>query len=355
MALCAPAALAQDTAARLADSLDLASIQKEAEQIAPDIDVRSLLGALLSGEMDAGQLRQMLVRQMGASEELSATLIGLAAPIAIWSVCAAVIKEKGGSMAGRFCALTAAAAMLRLLSRCAGQISALAGRIAALCESVAPVLSSLLSASGGVSSAALLSPAASLAAQMAADCICRVTLPALGCAGMIAVCAAFSRRFSFSGVRRLLTGACNWAHGAMVAVLLGVLTARGLVSGGADSISMQTARYTVDSLLPVVGGDIADSLGLLVASAKMVIGGAGVTFCILLLLACAGPVCTTAASFLLLRLCRALCEPLDLKEAQEMLDGFSEVLCAMLVAIVCAALLFVLIVGAAVSLGRSIA
>lgn len=346
-------ARAQESVLELADSLDLTQMQTDVAQFLPSFSIRETLFAILRGEMDWNAMKGHVIAAV-KSAGVEKTLLAAAAPMCIWCVCAALPEKKGGQLAGRICAAVAACALFDALGRCIKSALSLTKTIALLCENAAPVLATLLSASGGVESAALLTPAASLASAMEADIVCRVTIPAIACAGMLATCPAFSARFSFAGARRLITQACNWTHGLMTAALLGVLTARGLVSTGADSVSMQTARYTVDSLLPVIGGDIADSLGLLVTSAKMVSGALGVTCTLLILVACAGPVFSTAMCCAVLRICRALIEAIDAAEPCALLDAFSQVFSALLVALACASLLFLLLVGAVVSAGRGI-
>ena len=129
---------------------------------------------------------------------------------------------------------------------------------------------------------------------------------------------------------------------------------RGLIKGGADSLSMKTARYTVDSLLPVVGGDVADSLGLLIASAKAVQGGIGIVCCAALLLQCAMPAFASGSCMLIAKICRAVCEPFGLKGAQLLLEGYADVFRAMLVAVASTVMLFVLLAGASVAMARGL-
>ncbi len=342
-----------DSAQKLAETLDFSALQKQADEAQAEISLKDMLFSLLRGEEASVGWREILRDAVGA-ESLLASGLMIAAPGCIGCVCAALLEEKGARLAARFCAITQAVICSAIFFRCAKLTAELASRVGSLCEGAAPVLAALLSASGGISGAAMLTPAAAFAAQMASRFIGDLTIPAISCAGAIASCSAFSKRFSFSALQKMLIGLCNWAHAALTGVLLCVLSARGLLTGGADSISMHTARYTVDSLLPVVGGDIADSLSLLVASAQMVTGALGVTCAILLILIAARPVCVTCAYYVLLKLISAALEPLGAEECSAVLEAFARAFRALLVACACAAMLFVLLLGAATAMGRGI-
>jgi len=318
------------------------------------IDLRDTAVLMLRGEWDAQSLLPLLKEQaesiLGTGAHLGAVMI----PVMIWCAAAALMDEKAGRITGRICACTAAASLTAMFVRVGSMARNTALSTAALCESAAPVLATLLTAAGGVGSAALLTPSASMAAQCCADIICGITLPLAMSAGVIAAAPAFSERFGFAGVRKLITGLCNWIHGALLTLFVTLLGLRGLLKGGADSLSMKTARYTVDSLLPVVGGEVADSLGILIASAKAVQGCIGAVCCIGLLIHCVSPVLAAGGCLAAIRICSALTEPFGVGGAQMLLEGYADVFKAVLVAIASAAMLFFLLAGASVSMARAL-
>ncbi|MBQ3222278.1 MAG: hypothetical protein IJB41_01555 [Clostridia bacterium] len=333
---------AQSETERLIDAINLSALQ----ELAGDLSIKETAIGLLRGETD---LVDTLIGSFDFKTVISNA--GMRAgqiliPIGLWGLCPALLGERGAHAAGKFCACTLAASLAQILFAQYRSAMSAAERIALLCEGAAPVLTTLLSASGAVTSSALLTPAAGIAAQICTELIGRYMIPILGCCGVLAVCPAFSERFSFSGLRKLMTGACTWLQAGVLGLFMSVLHMRGMLKTGMDGLSMQTAKYTIDSLLPVVGGDVADSLGLLVASAKAVHAGVGAVCCALLLSFCIEPVCAAAAAFLLVRVCRAIVQPIGAGGAIALLDGFSEVLQAMLVSIVCAAVLFVMLLGA---------
>ncbi|MDO4740987.1 MAG: hypothetical protein Q4A66_10000 [Eubacteriales bacterium] len=328
----------------------MSGLQAQAE----GLSVAETAMRLLRGEADPAQLLREAFEERSVLGWLEGSFLAAAAPIGVWSLCPVLLSEKGAQRAGRFFALARAGALAGILAPTVHAAEEAARRIALLCEGAAPVLATLLSAAGAVSGAALLTPMASAAAQLCSEVICRVTIPAVGCAGILAVCPAFSQRFGFSGLRRLLTGACTWLHCGMLGLYTAMLGMRGLLKSGADSMTMQTARYTVDSLLPSVGGDVADSLGLLIASARAVQGGVGVVCFVLLFSVCLEPLLRAGAGYFFLRLLSALVQPLGAQDAAELLKGFTEVFRAMFVAVICAAVLFVLLLGASVSMAGSI-
>lgn len=318
------------------------------------LSVRETVLDLLNGKADSIEIARQMLAKIDFFHNIPARFASLIGPMAVWGICCTVLTDKAAQLCGKFCACALAYALFAMGIRTYRSAAETAQWIARLCESAAPVLTTLLSATGGLSASAVLTPASSFAAQMCTSMICKITLPLAACAGVLAVCPAFSERFGFQGIRKLVTSLCGWLHGGMLGLFTGMLSLRGMLKTGADSLALQTARYTVDSLLPVVGGDVADSLGLLIASAKAVHAAIGGFCCVVMILFCAEPVVAASVSFLLVRVCVALAEPFGIKPMTALLEGFSGVLSAMLAAIVCAVLLFVILFGASAAMAGNL-
>ena len=93
------------------------------------------------------------------------------------------------------------------------------------------------------------------------------------------------------------------------------------------------AKYAADSLLPVVGGDIADAMDGIAASASLVRSTAGVTGVIAMLAVCLRPVISMAAMMLALRLSAALTEPAADGPLKKCMDQLGQAMGLMLAAV----------------------
>ena len=59
-------------------------------------------------------------------------------------------------------------------------------------------------------------------------------------------------------------------------VFLGVMAIKGLSGAAIDGITFKTAKYTIDKMVPVIGGMFSDSLDTLMACGLMVKNGVGI-------------------------------------------------------------------------------
>jgi stage III sporulation protein AE len=121
---------------------------------------------------------------------------------------------------------------------------------------------------------------------------------------------------------------------------------QGLIGSGQDGASIRTAKYAVDSLLPIIGGDVGDALELVGANAQLIKSAIGATGLMLLLALTAGPMIELAGVMFLTRLAAAVTEPIETGRAQKMMAQFSEVLGLMVASVATAALIALLVAGA---------
>ena len=351
-----PAACADSAPEKLARRLDLSALEEMAQDSAVPIPVRETIIGLLSGDWNRGESIAAWLREQARAALRGALgqAAALVMPMLALTLSGALVSEALRCGVERVCALTAAIESLVILGGTWTQAAQAARRASALAGAMAPVLATLVSASGGVGSSALLTPLAALSAQLCEQIVVCGTIPLCGCCAVLAVCPAFSRRYAFTGVRKLLLRVCNGTHAALITAFTGLLTVRGLLSGGADSVSMRTARYTVDSLLPVIGGEIADSLDLLVASARLVRSCVGLTGLLILGLLCAGPLLSIVGKLAALRICAAVAETLQAGPIGEVFTGMADAARSLLAALASAMMLFVLILGMAASMSLAV-
>ena len=334
-----------DDALKAVDTSQLQAVGDEA-----GFDVGATLKGLASGEirLDAKEALQEAGRI--ARERLSAAgawMLALCLP----SIALAILKRLTGDgpaarAAGTVCYLSAAAVLVGLAVRSIGQARQAVDLTVKLCDALFPAMTALLAATGRAATAAALSPAASLMGGLLGWAIENLILPLLACCAALIVAGNLSESVKLGGMTGLIAGLCKWTLGLCSTVLMGVLSVQGLLGSGQDGASIRTAKYAVDSLLPIIGGDVGDALELVGANAQLIKSAIGATGLMLLLALTAGPIIELAGVMFLTRLAAAVTEPIETGRAQKMMAQFSEVLGLMVASVATAALIALLVTGA---------
>ena len=348
---CAPAAAEPVDA--LINNMDLDALTQWGADQDAGVDVKELLGGLARGESewDMGRALQW-IRELALlmAREAAAWVARLAAPALIWALLSGFWPGGAAHTAQLVCCLAVAAQLIALYEKCVQAALKTLEAMSGLCEALYPVLGALLAAGGKGAGSALFTPAAAVAGTLVATGLEKWALGMTGVAAVLTVAGHLSDKLRLDGMAGLARKACAFLLGGMMTAFAGVMTVQGILSRGYDGASLQTARFAVGSLLPIVGGEVADSLDALVTSAALVKNAVGVTGLILLLAACARPVIYLALMSLAAKLASAVVEIVSAGTPQKLLARFSEVLSLLLAAVAAGAVLVMILIGAALAL-----
>lgn len=344
LAVCLPTS-AQD----LLEGIDVAALVSWSDEQGTGIDVAALLSSLVSGEAEwdleaAGDA----VRQVALGELRAAlgTMIALLAPMLILAVLQSV-GGRAASAAALVGSLAVAAQLVAVYERIVPVARGALDAMAALTDRLHPLLAALLAATGKGAGSALFTPTAAMAGGLISGVIARWSTALVGCAAALTIAGHLSERMRMDGLTSLAKRCVTWGLGALLTLFTAILSVQGLLAGSYDGASIQTARFAASSLVPVVGGEVADSLDAIVTSAKLVKNALGVTGVLILAAGCLVPVVKIAMQVIAVRLAAALAEPLASGPAQKMVDKFAGVLSLLLASVIAGALLTVVLIGAA--------
>ncbi|MBQ8109736.1 MAG: hypothetical protein IJ124_06245 [Clostridia bacterium] len=351
--LCPGAPAEEDPAQRV---LDEAGFERfaAANDALDGIDVKAVLRRALAGELEwDGDCAKQLLNRFGEAVKaaFSDVIAALAAPVLAAVALRMLLggQEAGGGMA-LLCRMSCAALLMARYVRADGVAQDMLKGASKLVEAAAPVLASVMALAGSGGAAAALSPMAALCMDLIQRALVEIALPLCGAAAVLAAAANLSQRFSLNRLFALAKWTVATGLRLLTAVFVGVLAVEGLLAPGQEQLAARFAQRAIQGALPIIGGQLSDSVGALSVSAAAIQNAVGVTGLAAVIGAGAGPVLRLAASMLSLKLAASVLEPVADAGVVRMIGHFSE-LSGMLLAICAeAALLGLLVIGASLGL-----
>lgn len=354
-------ALSETDAARLSDSiaestgeqlaaLDVTGLQSAADALAGAgaFDVRGVLAQLSAGEgLDAQKLlRGALELIAGMLRGRAAFMIALITGAVLAGVAARLCGDNGArvaSMASLCVAAVLIAADFAVLARDAR--AALEAMGTAL-DALLPLISGALAAMGaGVTSGLLGSALSALAgAGLMYGREYVVGLALMSAA--LELCAGLNPRARLSALAELMRTASGLMVGAALVVALGAISINGTLGAGMDGVSLRAAKYALDNMVPVVGGEIKDTVEVMAASCLMVQNLLGVCGMLLMVIGMARPVLTLTAAYLSYKACSAAAQALGGVQLGGLCEGIGRVLRTLMIAVLGAAAIAIMLLGA---------
>lgn len=317
------------------------------------LSVTQLAGKLLAGEMpDWSQWPE----QFRAA--LSSAILQSGLPVVGILGCACIceltraLSSAGRALAHRslelLCEISAALALLGLATQLIQSVSTACGRLQAFANAATPVLVTALTLTGSPSMATAMTPSAAAADGISVFLTATLGLPLLRVAALLAAVGGLSGRFRLNRLFKLCLSLVKWMLGACMTGFLALMSVRSVMLGGRDSATVQAVSFAVDNLLPIIGSEVADTVGSVFASAALVKNAAGISVCAGMIAMMVVPVTRLVATALMLRLLSACLELISFDSLAALTDRFTQVTESLLALLAAVTALGMILAGAVV-------
>ena len=185
-------------------------------------------------------------------------------------------------------------------------------------EAIFPLLLTVLTALGGSISVNVFQPAMAMLSGGVLSVFVNVLLPIFTFVLVFTIISHLTSGIKFGKFSEFFSSAFKWIMGIVLMLFSAVVSIQGLMAGSIDSISIKTAKYTIKSAIPVIGGFISDGVNLIMASSVLIKNAIGVGGVLLLFGTIILPIIKIIVFSFLLKLASAILEPI----ADSRLTGF---------------------------------
>lgn len=217
-----------------------------------------------------------------------------------------------------------------------------------------PILLPLLIAMGGLASGGILNPVIIGAVTVFATVIQKIILPLLFFSCVFFLGNSFADRDYIKKLAVLLRGFAVFALGLAVTVFSGFTAIQGFVTKSADSMLIKTAKFSVDNLIPIVGGFAADSMDMVISCTAVIKNSIGVFGLIIIIAMMAVPLLKLLAVALIYKITAALVEPIGNKVISDCLNEMGNTVITMGVIVFLGAILFIIFLSIIISIGSAV-
>lgn len=223
----------------------------------------------------------------------------------------------------------------------------------AFIELAFPVLLTLLTATGGIASAGIFQPAMAMLCSGVSVALQGVVLPVILIGGVMGVLNNITGRVQLGQFFNLSKSAAKWMIGLLFTLYFGVTTLQGMTAASFDGVSIRTAKFALDKLVPIVGGMVSGTVDTVLGCAVLVKNAVGLTAILISFGIICVPLIRIAAGMLAFRLAAAVCEPIADPRLPKMLAALADVLTYLFAAAVSLSVMFMITVGLIMGAGNA--
>ncbi len=214
-----------------------------------------------------------------------------------------------------------------------------------------PILIPLLISMGGFSSGSILNPVIVSAVTGFNTVLQTIVLPVLFLSSVFILINSLTEKPYLQRLAVFLRRISIFCTGLAVTIFTGITAIQGLVTKSADGLLVNTARYSIDNFVPIVGKFASDSVDLVMSCAALIKNGIGIAGMIIILCFLAGPVINLLAVAAVYKVTAVLAEPISSKQISSTLNEMGSSVITMTVVLGLSALMFLIFITIIISIG----
>ncbi len=339
---------------RLLQGLDISALQGELDRLGVQPEafasVKNLVGQLATGQFRfmGADILQFAADSLNQPLKNAAVLFAeLVLLLVVSGLLSQLMTSFSSEGAAKIANLTVYAAAALLVFHALRDAIALAqnaiNSLLNVSQAAFPVLSVLLTATGGMASSAVLTPAYAFAVESAAWMTRELLIPAAVFGSVLAIAGNMTGKSLLGDFGGLMRSGSVWIAGAVMTVFVAISSIQSTAAVSYDGISFRAAKYAIDRMIPYVGGMFSDLADTFVGCSLLVRNAVGLAALLSLMLVLAPPLFTVLSSWLAFRLAGAAASALESKQLSAVFQESAKVLVLLCVVMLMAfAMLFIL-------------
>lgn len=208
-----------------------------------------------------------------------------------------------------------------------------------------PILLTVLTAIGGVTSVSVYQPAVAVLSGTIINIFTNILMPIFIFKLVFSIVGNLSNNVKLDKFASFFSSLFKWIVGGVFTVFSAFLAIQGITAGSVDGISFRTAKYAIKNSIPLVGSYLSDGLNLIVASSVLIKNAVGAAGLVLLFATIIVPVLNLAVFMLSLKLVAAVLEPITDSRISNFISMLAKSISLLIVLILGCAFMYLLMTG----------
>ena len=218
-------------------------------------------------------------------------------------------------------------------------------------ELLLPIMIPLLVATGGISSGSLMDPAIMGAITGFNFLMLHLVLPLVFLSAVFVLINSITEKDYVKKLSSFLRKGAIFLTGLTITVFTGITAIQGVVTKSADGILMNTAKFSLDNFIPIVGGFAADSLELVIGCVSLVKSAVGVLGIIVILSLMVIPVLKLLSIAVIYKVIAIAAEPIASKNISDSLSEIGTAAITMTVVLGLGTMMFLIFITIIMGMG----
>lgn len=217
-----------------------------------------------------------------------------------------------------------------------------------------PVLMMLLASVGGFAEATLMDPVIMGLATISSRVYIGIIIPIIFMSFVLGFVNNISSDYKINNLTKLLKQTAIWVQGIVMTIFIAAITIRSIAAATIDHVTIKTAKFAVDTFVPVVGKCLSDAIATVAGYSlllKNAIGGMGLVILLIIVLF---PIIKLLIMSFLYKLTAALIEPISDSRTVNCISSVGDSLILLMSCVISVSIMFFIMVAIVASTGKAV-
>lgn len=307
------------------------NITKDNEQYLNKIDILNYMKSLLKGEKIFSfeevlkNLLTLIFREIIINSKLLGQILILAIICAVLTnIQSAFEKNTVGELAFYVCYMLLIAIEMKSFVVSMNLANKAIDEMVLFMQALLPILITLLLAVGGVTSAAIFKPIILGSVSIISTLIKNIILPLIFFSAIIGIISKLSDKVQITKLSSVIRQITTTVLGMLLTIFLGIMSIHGVATSKLDGVTIKTAKFAVDSFIPIVGGFLSEAIDTVISCSLLLKNAIGVIGLIIIFMICVIPIVKIVSLILIYKFTTVVIEPISDNRIIECLNEISK-------------------------------
>ena len=311
-----------------AKKFGISEFLNESKKYSSEFNLNDLFKESLNGKFDNNKVLGLITKLLGPNiKNAILTLSGVMIVVIINSVLKAISENLGNESVSKVAYyieyILIVTIIMHNFSNVITSVKQALQELSAFSNSLIPLLSTLVIATGNVTTSGMIEPILLIAVTFISNFVINVLIPIILVAFALEVVSKISNQVQVKKLSAFMKKGSLWTLTTVLTLFMTIASLEGGLTSSIDGVTLKAGKSIVSAVIPVVGKILGDAVDTVMGYSNIIKNAVGFIGIIVIISICVKPIINLTVLTITYKLGAALSEPIADKQVVEIIDSMA--------------------------------
>lgn len=311
-----------------AKKFGISEFLNESKKYSSEFNLNDLFKESLNGKFDNNKVLGLITKLLGPNiKNAILTLSGVMIVVIINSVLKAISENLGNESVSKIAYyieyILIVTIIMHNFSNVITSVKQALQELSAFSNSLIPLLSTLVIATGNVTTSGMIEPILLIAVTFISNFVINVLIPIILVAFALEVVSKISNQVQVKKLSAFMKKGSLWTLTTVLTLFMTIASLEGGLTSSIDGVTLKAGKSIVSAVIPVVGKILGDAVDTVMGYSNIIKNAVGFIGIIVIISICVKPIINLTVLTITYKLGAALSEPIADKQVVEIIDSMA--------------------------------